>query len=146
MMYKIGRYSMKMMSRTLKTISVTLKGTLRHQRLMIFKSIKVSHTKLAVTLSIKIYWNSENCAAIYVTNCDDSRMGSMLQQNYECCKNYFHCIFYTSFSHMRFLKYNAALTFSTAVQCMFSVGKDVLKPKRACLSNEDFEMLVFLKD
>ena len=44
-----------------------------------------------------------------------------------------------------FVKYNTAIPSSAAVECLFSLGKDVLKPKRSGLSNEHFEMLVFLK-
>ena len=45
-----------------------------------------------------------------------------------------------------FFEYNTALHSFAAVECMFSVGKDVLKPKRARLSDEHFEILVFLKN
>jgi hypothetical protein len=45
-----------------------------------------------------------------------------------------------------FVKYNTAIPSSAAVERMFSMGKDVLKPKRSKLSDEHFEMLVFLKD
>ena len=38
-----------------------------------------------------------------------------------------------------------ALSFSADVERMFSEGKDVLKPKCACLSGEHFEMLALLK-
>ena len=34
---------------------------------------------------------------------------------------------------------------SAAVEKMFSMGKDVLKPKRSKMSDQHFEMLVFLK-
>ena len=44
-----------------------------------------------------------------------------------------------------FVKYNTAMPFSAAVERLFSFGKDVLKPKRSGLSDEHFEMLVFLK-
>ena len=44
-----------------------------------------------------------------------------------------------------FVKYNTAIPFSAAVERLFSLGKDVLKPKRSGLSDEHFEMLVFLK-
>ena len=35
---------------------------------------------------------------------------------------------------------------SAAVERLFSMGKDILKPKRSGLSDEHFEMLAFLKD
>lgn len=44
-----------------------------------------------------------------------------------------------------FIKYNTAIPSSAAVERLFSLGKDVLKPKRAGLSDNHFEMLVFLK-
>ena len=44
-----------------------------------------------------------------------------------------------------FIQYNTALPSSAAVERLFSVGKDVLKPKRSGLTDEHFEMLVFLK-
>lgn len=45
-----------------------------------------------------------------------------------------------------FIKYNTGIPSSAAVERMFSIGKDILKPKRARLSDDHFEMLVFLKD
>lgn len=45
-----------------------------------------------------------------------------------------------------FIRYNTGIPSSAAVERMFSIGKDILKPKRARLSDEHFEMLVFLKD
>ena len=44
-----------------------------------------------------------------------------------------------------FIEYNTAIPSSAAVERMFSLGKDVLRPKRASLSDKHFEMLVFLK-
>ena len=44
-----------------------------------------------------------------------------------------------------FICYNTALPFSAEVERMFSTGKDILKPKRAGLSDEHFQMLTFLK-
>ena len=44
------------------------------------------------------------------------------------------------------IKYNTAVPSSAAVERLFSLGKDVLKPKRSGLSDEHFEMLVFLKN
>ena len=48
--------------------------------------------------------------------------------------------------HQLYLKYNTVLPTSAAVERMFSVGKESLKNKRACYSDEHFEILVFLKD
>ena len=50
----------------------------------------------------------------------------------------------THFQEM-FIKYNTAIPSSAGVERLFSLGKDVLKPKEAGLSDEHFEMLVFLK-
>ena len=44
-----------------------------------------------------------------------------------------------------FIRYNTALPSSAAVERVFSVGKDILKPKRAGLSDDHFEVLIFLK-
>ena len=44
-----------------------------------------------------------------------------------------------------FVKYNTArpISSSAAVERLFTIGKDVLKPKRSGLSDEHFEKLVF---
>ena len=43
--------------------------------------------------------------------------------------------------------YNTSLPSSAAVERFFSMGKNILKPKRSGLSDEHFEMLLaFLKD
>ena len=43
------------------------------------------------------------------------------------------------------IHYNTALPFSATVERLFSVGKDILKPKRSGLSDNHFEMLPFWK-
>ena len=40
---------------------------------------------------------------------------------------------------------NTAILSSVAIERLFSMGKDVLKPKRRGLTDQNFEMLVFLK-
>ena len=40
---------------------------------------------------------------------------------------------------------NTAVPSSAAVQRVFSIGKDILKPKRSELNHIHFEMLLFLK-
>ena len=45
-----------------------------------------------------------------------------------------------------FFNYNTAVPSSTAVERLFSLGKVVLKPKRAGLTDKHFKMLVFLKE
>ena len=44
-----------------------------------------------------------------------------------------------------FVKYNTALPFNAAVERPFSTEKGAFRPKRAGLSDEHFNMLVFLK-
>ena len=44
-----------------------------------------------------------------------------------------------------FIDSNTAILSSAAIERLFSVGKDVLKPKRSGLTDQNFEMLVFLK-
>ena len=44
-----------------------------------------------------------------------------------------------------FIDSNTAILSSTVIERLFSVGKDVLKPKRSGLTDQHFQMLVFLK-
>jgi hypothetical protein len=44
-----------------------------------------------------------------------------------------------------FVQYNTTIPSSAAVERIFSTGKDILKPKRASLSDKNFERLMFLK-
>ncbi len=44
-----------------------------------------------------------------------------------------------------FCKYNTPIPSSAAVERMFSMGKDILRAKRATLSDENFNMLMFMK-
>ena len=44
-----------------------------------------------------------------------------------------------------FIHSNTAIPSSAAVERLFSVGKDVLKPKRSGLTDQHFKMLVFFK-
>ena len=44
-----------------------------------------------------------------------------------------------------FIKLNTPLPSSAAVERLFSLGKDVLRPKKTSLSDEHFKMMVFLK-
>ena len=43
------------------------------------------------------------------------------------------------------MKCNTAISFSVAVERLFPLGKDVLKPKRSGLRGQHFEMLFLLK-
>ena len=45
-----------------------------------------------------------------------------------------------------FLKNNTGIPSSAAIERVFSVGSDVMKPKRVMLSSEDFERLVFIRE
>ncbi len=44
-----------------------------------------------------------------------------------------------------FVQYNTTIPSRAAVERIFSTGKDILKPKRASLSDKNFERLMFLK-
>ena len=44
-----------------------------------------------------------------------------------------------------FIESNTAILSSAAIERLFSMGKDVLKPKRSGLTDQNFEMQVFLK-
>ena len=44
------------------------------------------------------------------------------------------------------LKYNTGIPSSAAIKRVFSVGSDVMKPKRATLSSENFERLVLIRE
>ena len=44
-----------------------------------------------------------------------------------------------------FIHSNTAILSSAAIERLFSVGKDMLKPKRCGLTNQHFDMSVFLK-
>ena len=44
-----------------------------------------------------------------------------------------------------FVQYNTTIPSSAAVERIFSTGKDILKLKRASLSDKNFERLMFLK-
>ena len=44
-----------------------------------------------------------------------------------------------------FIIFNNSIPSSTAVERMFSSGKDILKPKRSILSDKHFEILAFLR-
>ena len=44
-----------------------------------------------------------------------------------------------------FIDSNTAILSSTAIERLFSEGKDVLKPNRSGLTDQNFEMLVVLK-
>jgi hypothetical protein len=44
-----------------------------------------------------------------------------------------------------FVRYNTTIPSNATVERIFSIGKDILKPKRASLSDKNFERLMFLK-
>ena len=45
-----------------------------------------------------------------------------------------------------FLKYDTGIPSSAAIERVFSVGSDVMKPKRATLSSENFKRSVFIRE
>ena len=46
---------------------------------------------------------------------------------------------------MIFFRYNTAVPSSAAVERLFSLGKDIKRAKRSSLSDNNFNMLMFLK-
>ena len=44
-----------------------------------------------------------------------------------------------------FIKYNTSILSNTAVERLFSTGKDVLRAKRSSLSDDNFNTLMFMK-
>ena len=44
-----------------------------------------------------------------------------------------------------FVQYNTAIPSSAAVECLFSIGSDIMGPKRTRLTSKNFQALVFLK-
>ena len=45
----------------------------------------------------------------------------------------------------RFVKFNTTIPSSAAVERLFSIDRDILRDKRASLSDQSFERLIFLK-
>ena len=45
-----------------------------------------------------------------------------------------------------FLKYNTSIPSSAAAERVFSIGSDVLRPKRSSLTSKNFERFVFIKE
>jgi len=44
-----------------------------------------------------------------------------------------------------FTMFNPAMTSSAAVECLFSIGKDILRAESATVSDANFEKLMFMK-
>ena len=60
------------------------------------------------------------------------------------------CISTVHFPHnffkRNFIKYNTPVPSSAAVERLFSLGKDILKPKKCGLTDSQFNMIVFLHE
>ena len=54
-------------------------------------------------------------------------------------------IFLNAFLKDLFICYNAPIPSSAAVERLFFLGKDILRPKRCRMTNKYFEMLLFLR-
>jgi len=78
-------------------------------------------------------------------NCTSKLVQDFLDKNPKrkiaICKESFRTI---QFQQL-FIEFNTSIPSNAAVERLFSLVKDVLKSKRAGLSDEHFEMLVFLK-
>ena len=48
-------------------------------------------------------------------------------------------------SRKLFIKANTSIPSGAAVECVFSLGKNVMRPKRSRLTDNHLEMLLFLK-
>ena len=70
-------------------------------------------------------------------------LDDFLKEKHEFQSKGIATLLYSTTLRELFVKYSTAIPSSAAVERLFSLGKDVLKPKRSGLSDEHFEMLVF---
>ena len=78
------------------------------------------------------------------SNSIEKLLDNFLKEKHELRSKAIATLLYNTTLRELFVKYNTDVPLSAAKERMFSLGKNVLKSKRFRLSDEHFEMLIFL--